>query len=51
MTINFTEIPGSYNDLVTKLSLLYRSSSTAPDVAQIPTPRSGSGSVPDISFR
>jgi multiple sugar transport system substrate-binding protein len=41
VTINFTEIPGSYNDLVTKLSLLYRSSSTAPDVAQIPTPEIG----------
>jgi multiple sugar transport system substrate-binding protein len=34
-------IPGSYNDIVNKLSLLYRSPSTAPDVAEIPTGQIG----------
>jgi len=36
VTVKFDPIPGSYNDIVTKLSLLYRSSSTAPDVAELP---------------
>jgi multiple sugar transport system substrate-binding protein len=34
-------IPGSYNDIVNKLSLLYRNPSTAPDVAEIPTGQIG----------
>jgi multiple sugar transport system substrate-binding protein len=38
----FTPIPGSYNDLVTKLNLLYRSPSTAPDVAELPAGQMGS---------
>jgi multiple sugar transport system substrate-binding protein len=41
VTVKLTPIAGSYQDLVTKLSLLYRSSGTAPDVAQIPTPEIG----------
>ncbi len=40
-TVQFIPIPGSYNDIVTKLSLLYRSASTAPDVAEIPTGQIG----------
>lgn len=40
-TIQFIPIPGSYNDIVNKLSLLYRSPSTAPDVAEIPTGQIG----------
>lgn len=39
--IQFIPIPGSYNDIVNKLSLLYRSPSTAPDVAEIPTAQIG----------
>jgi multiple sugar transport system substrate-binding protein len=35
-TIQFIPIPGNYVDIVTKLSLLYRSPSTAPDIAEIP---------------
>ena len=35
-TVQFIPIPGSYNDIVNKLSLLYRNPSTAPDVAEIP---------------
>jgi multiple sugar transport system substrate-binding protein len=40
-TIQFIPIPGSYNDIVNKLSLLYRSPSTAPNVAEIPTGQIG----------
>src|SRR5258708_14670102 len=40
-TVKFIPIPGSYNDIVNKLSLLYRSPSTAPDVAEIPTEQIG----------
>lgn len=36
-TIQWIPIPGSYNDLVNKLSLLYSNPSTAPDVAELPT--------------
>lgn len=39
--VQLVPIPGSYNDIVTKLSLLYRSPSTAPDVAEIPTGQIG----------
>ena len=39
--IQLVPIPGSYNDIVNKLSLLYRSPSTAPDVAEIPTGQIG----------
>lgn len=39
--IKFIPIPGSYNDIVNKLSLLYRNSSTAPDVAEVPTGQIG----------
>lgn len=35
--VEFVPIPGGFNDIVTKLSLLYRDPSTAPDVAQLPT--------------
>jgi multiple sugar transport system substrate-binding protein len=35
-TIKWEPIPGNYTDIVSKLSLLYRSPSTAPDVAEIP---------------
>lgn len=37
-TVQLVPIPGSYNDIVTKLDLLYRTPSTAPDVAQLPGP-------------
>lgn len=39
--VQLVPIPGSYTDIVTKLSLLYRSSSTAPDVAELPTAQIG----------
>lgn len=39
--VQLVPIPGSYNDIVNKLSLLYRSASTAPDVAEIPTGQIG----------
>jgi len=39
--VKLVPIPGSYNDIVTKLSLLYRNPSTAPDVAEIPTGQIG----------
>jgi multiple sugar transport system substrate-binding protein len=42
VTVDFTPIPGSYNDIVTKLSLLYRTPSTAPDVAELPAGQLGS---------
>jgi multiple sugar transport system substrate-binding protein len=34
VTLKIEDLPGGYNDIVTKLSLAYRSPSTAPDVAQ-----------------
>ena len=34
--VDWLPLPGNYNDIVTKLSLLYRSPSTAPDIAEIP---------------
>lgn len=37
VTVKLVPIPGGFNDIVTKLSLLYRSPATAPDVAQLPT--------------
>lgn len=40
-TVKLVGIGGSYNDIVNKLSLLYRSPSTAPDVAQLPTAQIG----------
>ncbi|HEX8918796.1 MAG TPA: extracellular solute-binding protein [Chloroflexota bacterium] len=39
--VKLVPIGGSYTDIVNKLSLLYRSSSTAPDVAQLPTAQIG----------
>jgi multiple sugar transport system substrate-binding protein len=39
--VQLVPIPGSYNDIVNKLSLLYRSPATAPDVAEIPTGQIG----------
>ncbi len=42
VTVQFTPIPGGYSDIVTKLNLLYRSSSTAPDVAELPQGQFGS---------
>lgn len=39
--VKLVPIPGSYNDIITKLSLLYRSPATAPDVAQLPTAQIG----------
>ena len=35
-TIEWVPIPGNYVDITTKLSLLFRSPSTAPDLAEIP---------------
>lgn len=39
--VKLIPIPGGYTDIINKLSLLYRSRSTAPDVAQLPTPALG----------
>lgn len=39
--VKLVPIPGGYTDIINKLSLLYRSKSTAPDVAQLPTPALG----------
>src|ERR1700730_8123591 len=33
VTVQFTPIPGSYLDIVNKMSLLFRTPATAPDVA------------------
>jgi multiple sugar transport system substrate-binding protein len=41
VTVNYIPIPGSYQDVVNKLSLLYRSPSTAPDVAEMPSAQIG----------
>ena len=40
-TVELVPIAGGYDDIINKLSLLYRSSRTAPDVAQIATPSLG----------
>ena len=40
-TVKLVPIAGSYTDIVDKLSLLYRSKSTAPDVAEMPTEQIG----------
>ncbi len=37
VTVQYIPIPGSYQDFVDKLSSLYRSPSTAPDVAEMPS--------------
>jgi len=37
VTIRYEPIPGSYNDFNSKLALLYRQSSTSPDVAELPS--------------
>jgi multiple sugar transport system substrate-binding protein len=37
VTVKFIPIPGGLTDIVTKLNLLYRSPSTAPDVAELPS--------------
>ena len=39
--IEYTPIPGVYNDIITKMSLLYRSADTAPDLAELPTDQLG----------
>lgn len=41
VTVQLEPIPGSYNTIVDKLSLLYKSASTAPTVAEIPTGQIG----------
>jgi multiple sugar transport system substrate-binding protein len=40
--VKFTPIPGGYTDIVTKLNLLYRSPSTAPALAELPSGQFGS---------
>ncbi|MGH3733451.1 MAG: ABC transporter substrate-binding protein [Acidimicrobiales bacterium] len=37
VTVKYIAIPGSYQDYVNSLSALYRSASTAPDVAELPS--------------
>jgi multiple sugar transport system substrate-binding protein len=37
VTVNTVPIPGAFNDIVTKLALDYRSASTAPTIAEIPS--------------
>lgn len=39
--VQYVPLPGSYQDVVNKLSLLYRSASTAPDVAEMPSAQIG----------
>jgi multiple sugar transport system substrate-binding protein len=41
VTVQFTPIPGSYLDIVNKMSLLFRTPSTAPDVAELPAGQLG----------
>jgi multiple sugar transport system substrate-binding protein len=41
VTVQFTPIPGSYLDIVDKMSLLFRTASTAPDVAELPAGQLG----------
>lgn len=41
VTVEFIPIPGGLNDIITKLSLLYRSPKTAPDVAEMPSDQLG----------
>jgi multiple sugar transport system substrate-binding protein len=41
VTVDYIPLPGSYSDVVNKLSLLYRSPSTAPDVAEMPSAQIG----------
>jgi len=41
VTVKFQPIPGGFTDIVTKLNLLYRSPSTAPDVAELPSQEVG----------
>lgn len=40
-TVKLEPIPGSYSDIITKLSLLYRDPNTAPDIAEMPTEQIG----------
>lgn len=40
--VEFTPIAGGYNDITNKLSLLYRSPDTAPDIAEVPAGQMGS---------
>lgn len=39
--VRFTPIAGGYNDITNKLSLLYRSPDTAPDIAEVPAGQMG----------
>lgn len=41
VSVQFVQLPGSYNDIISKLSLLYRNSSNAPDVAEMPSGQIG----------
>ncbi|MGO8959012.1 MAG: extracellular solute-binding protein [Streptosporangiaceae bacterium] len=41
VTVQYTPIPGSYLDIVNKMSLLFRTPSTAPDVAELPAGQLG----------
>lgn len=41
VTVQFTPIPGGYLDIVNKMSLLFRTTSTAPDVAELPAGQLG----------
>ena len=36
VTIKYIVIPGAYTDIVNKLSLLYKSESTSPSIAELP---------------
>lgn len=45
--VQLVPIPGSYDDIVNKQSLLFRSASTAPDVVQIGTPVVGQFAAAD----
>jgi hypothetical protein len=38
VTVELVPINGGYDDIVNKLSLLYRSPATAPDIAEMATP-------------
>jgi len=41
VTVQFVPVPGSYNDIISKLSLMYRNTANAPDVAEMPSGQIG----------
>lgn len=48
VTVQLVPIPGSYDDFLTKLSLMYSNPSEAPDVAEVPAPEIGQWVASDL---